>query len=309
MPKKIDIIKNKVSKRVSEGNELLTVMVIPHSEKRIFSFQISFLTLFFLCFIIASLVVVAFFALRKHPETLKKQRRFEYKNIKYMHILNKFISLTEGIKNKEKHIQGSFVNLLASAGHVNSKNINLTNSYRGNKLPIRLYIVELQKLLKFSNKIKSINSKTRHIIKFINHFKSITREIPSVWPLVGSGVITSGFGNRIDPFTMRTMFHPGVDISAFPSTPIRATASGLIKSATYSDGTGKMVLIEHKYGYASAYMHMESFAVSEGDRVKRGEIIGYVGNTGRSVGYHLHYEVRLDGKYIDPLPYLRFDVF
>jgi murein DD-endopeptidase MepM/ murein hydrolase activator NlpD len=70
-----------------------------------------------------------------------------------------------------------------------------------------------------------------------------------------------------------------------------------------------MILIEHKYGYSSAYMHMESFAVSEGDFVKRGEIIGYVGNTGRSVGYHLHYEVRLGGKYIDPLPYLRFDVF
>jgi murein DD-endopeptidase MepM/ murein hydrolase activator NlpD len=313
MKKNIKKLKSNVSKSVSRGRELLTVMFIPHSEKRIFTFQISYLTIVFTCFLLISLVGVAFYALKKQPETLEKQRSFEYKNEKYMSVLNRFMGLTKNIVNENKRIKKSFYQLLVSSGY-SKKNKPKGKSFKISKniyqnLPSDKYIIEIQKLSQYANNVKTIVNKSKPLINSIKTFKNLSRVIPSIWPLVGTGIVTSGYGPRIDPFTMRPMFHPGVDISAFAGTPVRATASGVVKYASFAAGTGNMVQIEHKFGYMSAYCHLQRFAVEEGDVVRRGEIIGYVGNTGRSAGPHLHYEVRIKNVHINPQPFLRLDVF
>lgn len=122
---------------------------------------------------------------------------------------------------------------------------------------------------------------------------------PPVW-----GRITSHFGYRLDPFTHRPEFHDGVDIRAPWGTPVRATAEGKVIYAGWKAGFGKTVVIRHSYGYRTLYGHMSRIKVRAGRWVKSGEIIGYVGSTGRSTGPHVHYEVWRHSKKENPLKYM-----
>lgn len=129
--------------------------------------------------------------------------------------------------------------------------------------------------------------------------------IPMLWPVLGS--ITSPFGGRQDPIlgNGEGEFHKGVDISAPYGTPIRATADGVVEMAGMGNGYGREVVINHGGGVATTYAHMSGFHVSAGEQVVRGQIIGYVGTSGRSTGAHVHYEVRLRNVPVNPHKYLR----
>lgn len=128
--------------------------------------------------------------------------------------------------------------------------------------------------------------------------------IPSIQPIKNQDLtrMASGYGYRTDPFTKKRRFHYGMDFSARKGTPIFATGNGVVKRAdNRSSGYGKHIRIDHGFGYVSLYAHLSKYNVRRGQRVKRGDIIGYVGNTGRSVGPHLHYEIFKDKKKINPL--------
>lgn len=128
------------------------------------------------------------------------------------------------------------------------------------------------------------------------------RAVPSIWPLVGR--YSSPFGNRADPFTGQPDFHPGMDISADQGVPVHATADGVVETAAYDGGYGNAILLGHGFGISTRYGHLSQFAVRPGQTVKRGDVIGYVGATGRVTGAHLHYEVLLGGQRINPLSLL-----
>ena len=124
---------------------------------------------------------------------------------------------------------------------------------------------------------------------------------PDIWPTEG-GSITSYFGGRSNPFSGYGYdYHPGIDIGNDYGAPIYAGASGHVEFAGWFGGYGRYVKISHGYGYETAYGHMSSIAVSSGDYVKKGDVIGYVGSTGYSTGPHLHYEVIINGQDSDPL--------
>jgi murein DD-endopeptidase MepM/ murein hydrolase activator NlpD len=128
--------------------------------------------------------------------------------------------------------------------------------------------------------------------------------IPSIQPVKNQDVtrMASGYGYRIDPFTKKRRFHYGMDFSARKGTPIYATGNGTVKRAdNRSSGFGKHIRIDHGFGYVSLYAHLSKYNVRRGQKVKRGDIIGFVGNTGRSRGPHLHYEILKDNKKINPL--------
>ena len=125
---------------------------------------------------------------------------------------------------------------------------------------------------------------------------------PSVAPV--KGILTSGFGSRRDPITGRRTFHPALDIAAPPGREVHAPADGIVTRAGRIGGLGNAVYISHGFGVNTRFGHMSKLAVKPGDRVHRGDLIGYVGSTGRSTGYHLHYEVHVDGKPINPLAYI-----
>ena len=129
--------------------------------------------------------------------------------------------------------------------------------------------------------------------------QALAAATPSLWP--AAGWLSSAFGNRTDPFTGHPDFHPGIDISADKGTPIYATADGGVESAAYSGAYGNLVVIDHGFGISTRYGHMSKFAVKAGDHVQRGDVIGYIGQTGRANGPHVHYEVWLNGRMLNPL--------
>ena len=128
---------------------------------------------------------------------------------------------------------------------------------------------------------------------------------PSVWPVVGP--ITSSFGEREDPILGggEAEFHPGIDISGPLGTPIHATADGVVTLAEVVNGYGRMVRIDHGNGLQTGYGHMSGFAVTAGQSVSRGQVIGYIGHSGRTTGNHVHYEVRIHNTPVNPHKYLR----
>jgi len=127
--------------------------------------------------------------------------------------------------------------------------------------------------------------------------------IPSVQP-VTKLMFTSNFGIRSDPFQGTARMHAGVDIPGPIGTPIYATADGIIAHADRQGGYGNLVEVNHGKGIATRYGHQSKILVSDGARVTRGQLIGLMGSTGRSTGSHLHYEVRIDGHAVNPIPFL-----
>lgn len=137
--------------------------------------------------------------------------------------------------------------------------------------------------------------------KFIAQSRLLS-STPSIAPV--RGILTDGFGGRSDPFTGEPGTHNAIDISSAVGQPVRAPADGIIVKAEWANGYGNVVYISHGYGYSTRYGHLSSFNTRPGARVKRGDIIGYVGSTGRSTGPHLHYEVRVNNNPVNPLEYI-----
>ncbi|PID81611.1 hypothetical protein CSA17_00810 [bacterium DOLJORAL78_65_58] len=127
--------------------------------------------------------------------------------------------------------------------------------------------------------------------------------IPSIRPL-DTGWVSSRFGRRNDPFTGRGRFHHGLDFSVPKGTEVRATADGTVILVQQQRGLGKVVKVDHGDDVVTVYGHLDAFDVQKGDKVRRGQVIARSGNTGRSTAPHLHYEVRLGGRSVNPLPYI-----
>lgn len=150
------------------------------------------------------------------------------------------------------------------------------------------------------NFLKSASlSRYRDEYAYVGHKNAV----PSMWPV--NGRLLSRFGEREDPFSGEGEIHKGVDISAAMGTPVHAAADGVVYSAEYSPGGfGKLVIIDHGNGIRTWYAHLSRFEVVAGQEIRRGEVLGYSGATGRATAPHLHFEVRLGGTPVNPYPYL-----
>lgn len=129
------------------------------------------------------------------------------------------------------------------------------------------------------------------------------QSVPSVWPV--NGRLTSGFGTRMDPFSGEGAYHTGVDLAVPSGTPVHVTANGIVATAGWVSGYGKLVMVDHGGGLQTYYAHLSRVEVVPGQRVSCGEIIGTAGDTGHSTGPHLHYEVRMGGRAVNPFRYLK----
>jgi murein DD-endopeptidase MepM/ murein hydrolase activator NlpD len=149
------------------------------------------------------------------------------------------------------------------------------------------------------------------IDEMVKNKQKLLSSIPAIQPVSNKELnrIASGFGTRIDPVYKVSKFHAGLDFAAPQGTPIYATADGRIKSASRQEGGyGNHVVINHGYGYETLYGHMTRIKAREGNSVKRGEIIGWVGSTGKSTGPHCHYEVHKNGNAVDPVYFFYNDL-
>jgi len=143
---------------------------------------------------------------------------------------------------------------------------------------------------------------SQRLMEFFQDQKSLLASTPSIWPV--KGWITSGFGRRKSPFTGRKTMHAGIDIATRSGTPIITPADGVVSFSGRKGSFGKVIVIDHGYGYNTFYGHCSSLKKKVGDKVKRGDVVAYVGNTGRSTGPHVHYEVRVNGVATNPMKYI-----
>ena len=161
------------------------------------------------------------------------------------------------------------------------------------------------------NRIANQEGSYKEIEKMIKNKEKLLASTPAIQPLSNRDLnrLSSGFGYRIDPVYKTVKFHPGLDFSAPQGTPIYATAEGVVQTAgNLGNGYGNHVVIQHGYSYSTLYGHMSRIKAKRGQRVKRGEVIGYVGNTGKSTGAHLHYEVFKGRKRLDPIYFFYNDL-
>ncbi len=152
------------------------------------------------------------------------------------------------------------------------------------------------------NVLGSLEGHLNIVRRNVEKRESLMNATPSIWPV--HGWLSAGYGMRADPFNGERDFHPGLDISADKGTPIVAAAAGRVEVAAPSGDYGNLVVVDHGFGLVTRYGHLSKFAVWHGRNVMRGDILGYVGSTGRATGPHLHYEVLANGKLINPLQLL-----
>jgi len=142
----------------------------------------------------------------------------------------------------------------------------------------------------------------RDLKRVVNRTSRLLSALPLGWPI--RGPVNSEFGLRRSPWTGRPEQHRGIDIGSPPGTPVRSPVAGTVVAASSYGRLGKHVAVDHGNGVRSLYGHLEALDVKNGERVERGQVLGLVGNTGRSTGPHLHYELLVDGKAVDPRGFL-----
>lgn len=150
--------------------------------------------------------------------------------------------------------------------------------------------------------LQGLESRLDFMRRDVDRRVQLANATPSIWPTHGG--LTSFFGQRSDPLTGEPANHSGIDISAEKGQPVYATADGVVQSAGYTGDYGNLIVLKHAFGLSTRYGHLSAYHVKTGDAVKRGDVIGYIGSTGRSTGSHLHFEILVNGQLMNPLKLL-----
>lgn len=314
MSEKSYLLKKKFEKKKDSflhwGHEKLTVMLIPHNEKKIFNFQISKFTFGFFIILFAIVIATSAFAVKSNQvikenekNILMKYQTKQAQLIRMQELSLEIRELYDSIKPEIKEIYA----LTAANDNIDqifkSKDVKLTpKDENGN--PVLAHIPdEVYELKRLQGEIAATSDTLRTIQTFLGERLEVNQKTPSRVPLAGH--ITSLFGWRRSPFGFGRSFHTGIDIAAPEGTPVRATAPGIVEKSGWGGGYGKLVIIKHEYGFSTVYAHNSRLAVKKGQYVRKGQVISYVGQTGSSTGNHCHYEVRLGNVPINPYPYMR----
>lgn len=148
------------------------------------------------------------------------------------------------------------------------------------------------------------------LVSSIRNKEEFIKCVPAIQPLRNKELkqTASGFGTRLDPIYGTARFHSGMDFTAKRGTEVFATGNGIVRSAIREGGYGNCIIIDHGFGYKTRYAHLDRFNVKQGEKVTRGQVIGYVGNTGKATGIHLHYEVHYKGSPVNPVNYYYMDL-
>ena len=226
------------------------------------------------------------------------------------HVLNKRIEelndVVEAIEDRDNNLYRTYFNISPipaqerKAGVKNPNKFAELQGFDNTKL-----VLGTTKKIDILTKALTIQSKSLdYILKLAKEKNKLLSAIPAIQPVRNENLkrMASGFGYRTDPFTKAHKMHKGMDFTAKAGTPIYATGDGVVAQAdAKASGFGNHVVIRHGYGYETLYAHLSKYNCRAGQRIKRGDVIGFVGSTGRSEAPHLHYEVHKDGNAVNPL--------
>lgn len=245
------------------------------------------------------------------PKDRLQAREIENLKIRYA-ILNKKINeveeVLESIEERDNNIYRTYFNTSIipeeqrKAGFGGVNRYKDLEGYNNSEL-----VINTSKKVDVLSKQAAIQSKSLdEIVKLAKEKEKLLAAIPAIQPVKNENLkqMASGYGYRSDPFTKVRKFHAGMDFSAKSGTPIFATGDGIVNRAdNNASGYGNHIVIRHGFGYETLYAHLSKYKVKKGQKVKRGDIIGYIGSSGRSEAPHLHYEVHKNGEVVNPINY------
>jgi murein DD-endopeptidase MepM/ murein hydrolase activator NlpD len=276
---------------------------------RVFSF-------FAVAFVTAAIIVVI--AYKYFPSANEKRLQQQNEDLRQGYsILNQQVrSLQQGMNELERRDNDVYRSIFEAAPIPDSARVK--QMARRKEIELVTKMSENELIENVTDQVNNLKLRTAFqeksygdIQNMIKNKAKLLAAIPAIQPVSNKNLtrVASGFGIRIDPLYKIRKMHAGLDFTAPQGTPIYATADGRIKEASYnSGGYGNNVIINHGYGYETLYGHMYRIKVRAGQIIKRGEVIGWVGNTGKSTGPHCHYEVHKNGKPINPVYYFYNDL-
>jgi murein DD-endopeptidase MepM/ murein hydrolase activator NlpD len=289
-----------------------TIVLVPHSEKKVYNFHISFLFLFMVFLVLAGLVGTFFWYGTAYNGTrgalVVKDSRLKDTQASLDQLRDEIAQLLRQTKNFQASLSGTLSSLgveapVSAASAAASGDLSSFFDIRETAEGTLQEVDDIRNLTKY---LASTVEPVKEIGTLLASQSTLLTEIPNIWPIKGGmGHISMYFGQNENPFTGQYYIHKGIDLSTYrQGDPIVATADGQVVTMEYSADFGNFIIIKHKHGFYTRYAHMLSFRVDRGQRVQQGEIIGYIGNTGLSTGPHLHYEVHIGSDVVDPYKYL-----
>ncbi len=267
-------------------------------------------------FVTAFLIVVVAFRYIDSPKTIVLERENEDLKNNYSIMQQQLNQLQKKMTDLEKRDNTVYRTIFESAPVPDSARLKAIAKTKEENVVQALTENELltgiaDQLNTLQRRVSYQERSYKEIDEMINNKEKLLAAIPAIQPVSNKDLtrIASGFGTRIDPVYKVNKFHAGLDFTAPQGTPIYATADGVVKESEYNTGGyGNMVVINHGFGYETLYGHMYKIKTKRGTKVVRGQVIGYIGNTGKSTGPHCHYEVHRNGTPVDPIYYFYNDL-
>lgn len=281
------------------GKEFLVIELADSGSGQMKRFQIRYRTIAFLASAIVLLTLVCLGAFTSYLHMSVKVSHYDALRTNYANLQSRYHQLEQVTK---EHTQ-QMASLESLAGEISaSYGLNQPDAAPGASTPMDSDSADttVKESIDQFNFLKAANYS--HIY---HHYAARwqTNVQPAIWPIVGA--IRSGFGGRSNPFSGEgTTFHTGIDLTASPGTKVHVTADGTVESTVYSSSYGKLIIVDHGNGIKTYYAHLSQFLVVPGQEVRRSEVIGLTGATGRVTGPHLHYEVRVAGTPVNPYKYM-----
>lgn len=286
------------------GKRYSTIIFVPHARAKFRKLRVSHrVALSIISILTSSFCLSMFFSVqyfnsltRSHELTkLKRENRdLQIANEQFSRSVENLRGQLKGVEEKTRELR-----IIAGVNAFDTTTQGGVGGARNDNLATTAYRDEIDTMTFRSRRLESDLSLLE--ARLVERYRWLS-STPSIVPV--RGILTDGFGGRSDPFTGEPGTHYAIDISTSTGQVVRTPADGIIVKAEWANGYGNVVYISHGYGYSTRYGHLRAFKVKPGQRVKRGDMLGFVGSTGRSTGPHLHYEVRLNGKPVNPLEYI-----
>lgn len=221
--------------------------------------------------------------------------------------------VTEVIKQRDEDLYRTALGASSFPEELRLMGVGGSDAYKSykNKSNSELLIETFSKLDEIERKLHAQSLSFKELAKLTKEREKRLASLPAIQPVNNKELkrMASGYGWRIDPVYGTRKMHWGADFSAETGTDVYATGAGVVEETNINSwGYGREIVINHGFGYKTRYAHLSSFLVKRGDKVKRGDLIGLVGNTGKSTGAHLHYEVEKDGHKVNPIDYFHSDL-
>ncbi|MCL2156163.1 MAG: M23 family metallopeptidase [Leptospirales bacterium] len=312
-----------------KGNERITVMFIPHSEKKIVNFHVSIFTISSIAAFIIITVLVTSILIINHSSTVKeisilKRGETDSKELRKIYkeeivtlqtifedgfkpVLDDVYNLSTGSGKNTLWAKGGADNPNPNTDQADSDSDENTENNENNETDDEakeakdfatklLYMQEVKHELEIT---KDVIGKFKN---FLNYRKIIIENTPSIWPV--DGYIVSQYVEKKSPYSLKRENHKGIDIETFPCAEIRATAPGNVHEIKWNPTLGLTVSIRHRFGFTTSYSHCQRVSVEVGQKVLKGETIGYTGKTGSAAEYMCFYQIKIGTEYVNPMPFL-----